>query len=68
MDALLEQGLATVDNAKRDKLLQQATELVINDTGLIPLHFQVNTWAARKGLVYTPRTDERTLAHEFRPQ
>ncbi len=66
MDALLEQGLATVDNAKREKLLQQATELVINDTGLIPLHYQVNTWAARKGLVYTPRTDERTYAHEVR--
>ena len=67
MDALLEQGLATVDNAKREKLLQQATELVINDYGLIPLHYQVNTWAARKGLGYTPRTDERTYAHEVRP-
>jgi peptide/nickel transport system substrate-binding protein len=66
MDALLEQGLATVDNAKREKLLQQATELVINDTGLVPLHYQVNTWAARKGLVYTPRTDERTYAHDVR--
>ena len=65
MDALLEQGLATVDNAKREKLLQQATELVINDTGLVPLHYQVNTWAARKGLVYTPRTDERTYAHDM---
>ena len=39
---------------------------MINDTGLIPLHFQVNTWAARKGLVYTPRTDERTYAHDVR--
>ena len=67
MDALLEQGLATVDNARREKLLQQATELVINDYGLDPLHYQVNTWAARKGLVYTPRTDERTYAHEVRP-
>ncbi len=67
MDALLEQGLATVDNAKREKLLQQATELLINDAGLIPLHYQVNTWAARKGLVYVPRTDERTYAHEVRP-
>ncbi len=67
MDALLEQGLATVDNAKREKLLQQATELLINDSGLIPLHYQVNTWAARKGLVYGPRTDERTYAHEVRP-
>jgi peptide/nickel transport system substrate-binding protein len=66
MDALLEQGLATIDNARREKLLQQATELVINDYGLIPLHYQVNTWAARKGLVYTPRTDERTYAQEVR--
>ena len=66
MDALLEQGLATVDNPRRAKLLQQATDLVINDYGIIPLHYQVNTWAARKGLTYTPRTDERTYAHEVR--
>ena len=66
MDALLEQGLATVDNPRREKLLQQATELVINDYGIIPLHYQVNTWAARRGLSYTPRTDERTYAHEVR--
>ena len=68
LDALLEQGLATVDDAKREKLLQQATETGINDLGIIPLHHQVNLWGVRKGLVYTPRTDERTLAHEFRPQ
>ncbi len=65
-DTLLEQALATVDTSKREKLLQQATELVINDYGIIPLHYQVNTWAARKNLVYTPRTDERTYAHEVR--
>jgi peptide/nickel transport system substrate-binding protein len=66
-DALLDQGLATIDNAKREKLLQQATELVINDYGIIPLHFQVNTWATRKPLSYEPRTDERTHAHMARP-
>jgi peptide/nickel transport system substrate-binding protein len=65
-DTLLEQALATVDTPKREKLLQQATELVINDYGIIPLHYQVNTWAARKNLVYTPRTDERTYAQEVR--
>lgn len=68
MDALLEQALATVDDTKREKLLQQATELSIGDLGIIPLHHQVNLWGTRKGVVYTPRTDERTLAHEFRPQ
>jgi peptide/nickel transport system substrate-binding protein len=68
MDALLEQALATVDNAKREKLLQEATEIALRDQAVIPLHYQVNTWAARKGYVYTPRTDERTFAHATRPQ
>ena len=67
MDALLEQALATVDDPKREKLLQQATEIGIGDLGIITLHHQVNLWGTRKGLTYTPRTDERTLAHEFRP-
>jgi len=43
------------------------TELAINDTGIIPLHFQVNLWATRNGITYLPRTDENTLAHKFRP-
>jgi peptide/nickel transport system substrate-binding protein len=68
MDATLDQALATVDDAKREKLLQQATELAIGDLGIIPLHHQTNLWGTRKGIAYTPRTDERTLAHEFRPQ
>ena len=68
LDAALEQALATVDDAKREKLLQQATEIGIGDLGIIPLHHQVNLWAARKGIIYTPRTDERTLAREFKPQ
>ena len=68
MDALLEQALATVDDNKREKLLQQATELGVGDLGIIPLHHQVNLWGARKGVLYTPRTDERTLAQEFRAQ
>lgn len=61
-DKLIEQALATVDDAKREKLLAEATEIAINDLAIIPLHYQVNTWATRKeaGLKYLPRTDERT--------
>ncbi len=68
MDATLEQALATVDDAKREKLLQQATEIAMTDVGIIPLYHQENLWATRKGVAYTPRADERTFAHEFRPQ
>ena len=58
VDALIEEALATVDDAKRQDILAKATELAINDGAIIPLHYQVNTWATRKGLSYTPRTDE----------
>ena len=63
-DMLIEEALATVDDAKRQALLANATEIAINDLAIIPLHYQVNTWAARKGLKYKARTDERTRAME----
>jgi peptide/nickel transport system substrate-binding protein len=66
MDSLLDQALATVDDARRESLLQQATEVAMTDLGIIPLYHQENLWAARKGIVYAPRADERTFAHEFR--
>jgi len=63
VDKLIEDALATVDDAKREKLLQQATERAIGELqGIIPTHYQVNTWAGRKGLSYIARTDEATLA------
>ena len=68
MDALLEQALTIVNDAKRERVLQQATEVAVNDLGIIPLYHQHNLWATRKGVAYAPRTDERTLAHEFKPQ
>ena len=52
-----------MDDEKREALLQKATEIGIGqDLGIIPLHYQVNTWGTRKGLRYIPRTDEGTLA------
>lgn len=63
LDKVIEDALATVDDAKRQDLLAKATEIAINNVGIIPLHYQVNTWAAKKGLVYKARTDEWTMAH-----
>ena len=67
VDALTEDALMTVDDVKREAYLQRATELAINDTGIIPLHFQVNLWAARDGISYVPRVDEQTQAWKFKP-
>jgi peptide/nickel transport system substrate-binding protein len=68
LDQVLSQALVTVDDTKREKLLQEAVAIAMNDVGVIPTHFQVNTWAARKGISYTPRSDERTHAHAFIPK
>jgi len=67
VDLMLEDALVTVDDAKREALLQRATELAINDTAIVPLYHQVSLWGARNGIGYVPRTDENTLAHKFRP-
>ncbi len=68
VDAVLTQALATVDDTKRSALLAKATEIAIGENqGIIPLHYQVNTWATRKGLTYGARADERTIGTDLAP-
>ncbi len=68
-DKMIAEGLSTVNDKKREKLFRDAVELALKkDQALIPLYNQVSTWAARKGINYTPRTDEATLAYQVQPQ
>ena len=58
VDELIELALATVDDNKRADILAQATEIAVGqDLGIIPLHYQVNTGASRRGIysVLDPR-------------
>ena len=67
VDRLLEDALATVDDTKRAAILARATEVAIGESqGIIPLHYQVNTWATRKGLTYGARADERTIGTDLK--
>jgi peptide/nickel transport system substrate-binding protein len=61
-DTVVDEALRTVDDKKRAELLAKATQIAIEDTAWIPLHYQINTWGAKKGIVVTPRSDEQTLA------
>jgi peptide/nickel transport system substrate-binding protein len=67
MDELLTKALATVDDEQRDQLLQEASKVVIEDFGILPLHYEVTPWALRKGLTYEPRVDQYTLAQDVHP-
>ncbi|MBM3524061.1 MAG: ABC transporter substrate-binding protein, partial [Alphaproteobacteria bacterium] len=67
IDALIREARSTVDGEKRRALTQAATKAALAETAVIPLYFQYNTWAMRRGIAYEPRTDEMTLATSVRP-
>ena len=62
VDAKLKAALRTMDDASRNTLLAEASEIVFRDVALIPLHHEVSVWAARKGVSYRTRADQYTLA------
>jgi len=66
VDYLIEQALQQVDDENRLFMLQEATKLSMSDLGIMPIHFQFTIWATKKGVTYVPRTDEYTLAFQFK--
>ncbi|TXL70991.1 ABC transporter substrate-binding protein [Vineibacter terrae] len=67
VDAKLVEAMRTVDDEKRRTLLQEASKLAMDDYGILPLHFEVSVWAMKKGLTYTGRADQYTLAYLVAP-
>ena len=67
VDALIDQALATIDDGKRAALLAQASRIAMEDYGLLPLHFEMTTWAMRKDLSYVARADQFTQATLVKP-
>ena len=67
--ALEEQGLITGYRAllNAEQLGFELTMFAMQDLGIMPIHFQFTMWATKKGVQYTPRTDEYTLAFQFKP-
>ncbi len=65
LDSTLEEALVTVDNDKHNNLIIKATEIGIGETGIVPIHYQVNVWGMKKGLDYNGRTDGYTIPREI---
>lgn len=62
LDALIAKAVVIIDDNQRDAALAVASEKAIELMGLIPLHYEVSTWASRKGIQYGGRADQYTLA------
>jgi len=67
LDATVQQALRTIDDTERAALLAKASEIAINNFGIIPLHYEVSTWGMRRSLTYVGRSDQYTLAMSVRP-
>src|SRR5690606_38418710 len=50
LDALVQQSLSTVDSDKREAIAREAVALAAQDVAIIPLHYQVATWAMKNTL------------------
>jgi peptide/nickel transport system substrate-binding protein len=66
-DKAAEEAVIIIDDGKREKALHKAMEIAIADQAVIPLHIQLTVSAARKGISYTVRPDEATLAYNAKP-
>jgi peptide/nickel transport system substrate-binding protein len=66
-DKQVTDALVTMDDKKRESMIQLAAETAMNDTALIPIHYEVSTWATARGYKYTARTDQYTLATDLKP-
>ncbi|MBN1478211.1 ABC transporter substrate-binding protein [Candidatus Sumerlaeota bacterium] len=66
LDALIEEAARTVDEGQRLEVLHRAMALVMEDLPQIPLHFQVDLYAAVSELDWTPRQDCRLRVMEMR--
>jgi peptide/nickel transport system substrate-binding protein len=62
VDRLLTQALGTIDDEQRAAILAHASRIAMADYGVLPLHFEMTTWAMRKELGYIPRVDQSTQA------
>ncbi|HTR83368.1 MAG TPA: ABC transporter substrate-binding protein [Reyranella sp.] len=67
VDARLDEALRTVDDRKREALLQEAARLAMADDAVLPLYFETWAWAMRRGVTYAGRTDGMTLAQFAKP-
>jgi ABC-type dipeptide transport system, periplasmic component len=62
LDALIEEALRTVNDKSRETLLQRGSQMALEDQAIVPLHFEITSWALRKGFSYKARADQYTLA------
>lgn len=61
-------ALTTMEDAARERLLQEAARVALEQMPILPIHFESAAWAFRRGLQFAGRMDQTTLAQEVKPE
>ena len=65
MDALVDKADATPSLEQRDLYLQEATKILMADIPMIPVHYEQDIYAVRKGVIMEPRVDKFIWAFDM---
>lgn len=65
LDAAIQAAAVEIDRDERRRLLQRCMQIAMQDLPHIPLHYQVDLFAAVRGLDWQPRRDTRLQAFEM---
>jgi peptide/nickel transport system substrate-binding protein len=67
LDAMTNRAVAIMDDAEREKALQEIVKWVADNAPIMPIVQLNHTWASRRPIVYQARMDERTTAMGAKP-
>ena len=67
VDNLLSDALHSMDDERRNELLGRAIKFAMGDQALIPVFYPIFDFAAKRGLVVTPRAQRRFNALMIKP-
>lgn len=65
-DARLAEASRTLDEARRNTILAECSEILAEDVAFLPLHHEVLVLAARKDIEFATRKDQYTLAQSVK--
>ena len=65
LDALIDQADSTPRIEERAAHLRDATQILLDDIPMIPVHYEQDIYAARDGVIFTPRADKFLWAFDM---
>ncbi|WP_116132743.1 ABC transporter substrate-binding protein [Tropicimonas sp. IMCC34043] len=65
IDLLIEEGMATLDDVRREEIYKTCCAMTVEDVAVVPLYYPISVWGMQSDIAFEGRSDERTLAMDF---